>query len=149
MYHAAAVRHLQHRRDAHADAHRLAPGQRAQRDAVGQRLAGDELEHDEGDLAAVGRAGAHEVVHTRHVGVVEPGHRPRLAPGQLAQPLVAGQAWVQHLQRDQPVQRLVPGPPDDRHTPGADPVDQAIPLDQKVAGAQRVAVVGHERHVAA
>ena len=83
-------------------------------EAVGEAPPFEQLERDEG--AAVGLA---EVVDLDDVGMAEPGDGLGLDQEPLAMLGVGVLAVADHLQRDDPVQRAVPGLVDDAHAAAA------------------------------
>ena len=54
----------------------------------------------------------------------------------VAEAGVGGERRREHLERDDPVEHLVAGPPDHRHAAGADLVDEPVPAGQQPAGVQ-------------
>ena len=97
----------------------------SRREAIGQRLAVDQLHHDVGPrvlLAVVEDAG--------DVRVGEPRGGPGLAPEPLDEPVVVGEALVEHLHGDRPPERRVLGFPHRAHAAPGERLDQAIPVPE-------------------
>ena len=90
-------------RDLDAVLHRVGDGQRSARDAIGERLALDEL-HD--DVGPIGDAS--DVVHGADVRMIQARDDPGLALEAFGQLRVGGEVRVQHFDRDAAVQPRVP-----------------------------------------
>jgi hypothetical protein len=72
------------------------------------------------------------VVHGDHVRVLQPGPDPRLAPD------LPAITRLRPLERDDPPQLQIGGPPHDAHAPGAELFLQAVPpRDQSVPHRER------------
>ena len=101
-------------------------------DAIGERLAGHELEDDGGPIV-IGR----DVVHGDDPGMGEPRSRPRLGSEPRPRCLVGEQVAMQELEGDLPVELFVMGAPYLGAATRPEPLLEAIAPEQDVGVARR------------
>ena len=117
--------------EGHRELEETFEGQPASRDDPAQWLAPDQLHREEGrPLAGLVSL---DGVDGDDVGVVERGHRPRLAFEALEGPGVVGHGLRQALQRDLAPEVRVEGAPDDAAPALAERFEEAV-VEQRVAG---------------
>ncbi len=97
------------------DAHRRRERQRASREAIGERLALEVLEHQEIETGVLA-----DVVQRADVRMIERGDGPRLALEAHAEVGVARDVGGEHFDGDQPIESSVTRPIDFAHAAGAD-----------------------------
>ncbi|GAB3954488.1 hypothetical protein GCM10027614_61660 [Micromonospora vulcania] len=137
MHDAEPVRGGQRVRDLRAHLDRLGPRQGALGESQLQLLTAEQLHHHERGDRTVRVHRLAVVVHRGHVRVHQLGGGAGLLAHHVPEPGVGGQRRGEHLERDDPVQHLVTGTPDDRHAAGADLVDEPVSAGQQPARMQR------------
>jgi hypothetical protein len=115
VHHARAVRGIERVGDLGADPQHVGRGERPAEDALGERLAIDQLHHQ-----VVGRAFAADVVEGADVGMAQAGDEPRLALETRARAVARGEVLGQHFDRDVTAEPGVPGAVDLPHPAGAE-----------------------------
>jgi hypothetical protein len=96
-----------------------------------QRLAVDELHHQEGDPAA-----APVIVDRRDRGMVDAGHGFRLDEEPLGEVRLPGHPGQHGLDGDDPAEHLVDGPPHLTHATGTDPRVEPVAVAEPETGVQ-------------
>ncbi|MEY9996862.1 hypothetical protein ABIE67_008894 [Streptomyces sp. V4I8] len=147
---AGVVRGGQRGQHSPAEPGRLGRWHRSPGQPVGERAAGDQLHHDPG-VGAV--AAVDDVVDGHDVRMVDPGQGPGLAQHALAEhPCAVGVVFgevpvgrADLLDRHEPVQHQVPGPPDRAHPTAAEAgLQLEAPVDDSSSGASVCLTHGRE-----
>ncbi|GAA0923600.1 hypothetical protein GCM10009558_035640 [Virgisporangium aurantiacum] len=135
VHDAVLVRGTERRGHLRADAQHVGHRQRTVFEALGQRLAGEQLHHDVRNALAV--VMLTEVEDPGDVRVSQLRDRLGLGPDAPAGVPVGDETWGEDLHRHLTVEHLVVGTPDDGHTAFSEALDQSIPTGQHVRRVHR------------
>ncbi len=127
------MRHLQALADGGRDGDRVVRGKRTRIvEDVPQGSARGEFHHDER------RRPVDAAVEDRHQArVAERRDVPRLALEPRAEGRICRVLRAEHLDRDLAAEHLIPGPPDRRHSAGAEHVEERVPASEQASACHR------------
>ena len=134
------VRGLERLGDSDPEVQHLLPGQPPRVQQLAQRLALEQLHHDEGPAGVVA-----DVVDRADVRVVEPGGDARLALEPLERPGLGEQVRREHLDRHRALQTQVLGPVDGAHPARAQLLENAV-VGERLPDHSRRSAAGRGRH---